>query len=271
MNISFASVQGSGKASEDWAGATSSCAVVLDGITSPPGLEDTGCIHGTPWLVPTIGSELLSLAEQRPELELPEMVGRAIASTAARHADSCDLDAPATPSAAVAMVRAADTLVDFLVLSDVYVVLDTGDDLHVITDVRGHEVVAELRAATFAHPIGTEEHAASRRRMVRQQRLYRNDPDGYWVAAGKPAAAHHAVVGQLERADVRRTAVLSDGAAALVEYGLVDWSKLLDILEREGPASLIQRVRDAEASDIDGVRWPRFKRNDDATAIFCTP
>jgi len=33
---------------------------------------------------------------------------------------------------------------------------------------------------------------------------------------------------------------------------------------------LIARVRDAEQSDPDGVRWPRFKPSDDATAIFCT-
>ena len=34
MNISLASAQGSGKANEDWVGATRSCAIVLDGITS---------------------------------------------------------------------------------------------------------------------------------------------------------------------------------------------------------------------------------------------
>jgi hypothetical protein len=49
MNISFASAQGSGKANEDGAGATSSCAVVLDGITSPPGLEGQGRRHSRRW------------------------------------------------------------------------------------------------------------------------------------------------------------------------------------------------------------------------------
>jgi len=270
MNISLASAQGSGSKNEDWAGATPSVAVVLDGITSPPGLEETGCSHGTPWLVASIGSNLTFLAEQQPTLDLPAMLGQAIATTAARHADTCDLNDPATPSAAVAMVRATSDGLDYLVLSDAVVVIEGRNELRVIADLRGQEVVASERAATFAHPIGSPEHAKARHAMVEVQRSYRNSPDGYWVAAGKPEAASHALTGQVPRSDVRRAAVLSDGAAALVEYGRTDWNGLLDILEHDGPAGLIARVRDAEQSDPDGVRWPRFKPSDDATAIFCT-
>jgi hypothetical protein len=270
VNISLASVQGSGSENEDWAGATPSVAVVLDGITSPPGMEETGCSHGTPWLVRTIGSNLMLLAEQQASLGLPGMLGQAIATTAARHAETCDLDDPATPSAAVAMVRATSSGLDYLVLSDAVVVIEGREDVHVISDLRGQDVIASERAATFAHPIGCPEHAKARQAMVEVQRSYRNAAGGYWVAAGKPEAARHALIGQVPRSDVRRAAVLSDGAAALVDYGLTDWNGLLDILEHDGPAALIGRVRDAEQSDPDGIRWRRFKPSDDATAILCT-
>jgi hypothetical protein len=268
MNVSFASAKGSGIANEDWVGATASVAVVLDGITTPPGMADTGCTHGTTWLVSTLGSNLLLLADQRPDLSLTEILREAIASTAAIHAETCALDAPGTPSAAVAMLRTTENWVDYLVLSDAFVVLDTGDDVQMVADLRGHDVVAELRAATFAHPIGSQEHTKARRAMVDLQRSYRNAPDGYWVVAGKPEAADHAITGQLPRPDVQRAAVLSDGATSLVEYGLTDWKGLLDLLEHEGPQALIHRVRDAERSDPDGIRWPRFKPSDDATAIL---
>jgi hypothetical protein len=33
--------------------------------------------------------------------------------------------------------------------------------------------------------------------------------------------------------------LLSDGGAALVEYGLTDWKGLVNILECEGPTALI--------------------------------
>jgi hypothetical protein len=271
MNVSFASAKGSGDVNEDWVGATESIAIVLDGITTPPGMGDVGCTHGTPWLVAGIGSSVLLRAEQQPDLSLTEMLRRAILDTATRHAETCDLDAPGTPSAGVAILRATDQSLDYLVLYDAFVVIDTGGDVQVVTDLRGQKVVAELRAATFAHPIGSEAHTTNRRAMVELQRSYRNTtPDGYWVAAGRPEAAEHAITGHVPLADVRRSAVLSDGAAALVEYGLTDWNGLLDALELDGPSSMIDRVRDAERTDPGGVRWPRFKVSDDATAIFQT-
>jgi hypothetical protein len=106
--------------------------------------------------------------------------------------------------------------------------------------------------------------------MVDAQRSFRNTTGGYWVAGSKPEAATHAITGQVPMTDVRRAAALSDGAAALVEYGLTDWKGLLDVLEHDGPASLVARVREAERTDPDGKRWPRFKPSDDATAILCT-
>jgi hypothetical protein len=269
MNVSFASAKGSGEVNEDWVGATQSIAIVLDGITTPPGMGDVGCSHGTPWLVASIGSSVLLHAEQQPDLSLTEILRQAIADTAARHAGTCDLNAPGTPSAGVAMLRATDRTLDYLVLSDAFVVIDTGDEVQAITDLRGQEVVADLRAATFAHPIGSEAHAANRRAMVDLQRSYRNAPDGYWVAAGRLEAADRAITGRVALAHVRRAAVLSDGAAALIEYDLADWKGLLDILELHGPATLVQRVRNAERSDPQGIRWPRFKASDDAAAVIC--
>jgi hypothetical protein len=268
MKVSFASERGSGEVNEDWVGATQSIAVVLDGITTPPGMGDVGCVHGTPWLVASIGSSVLLHAEQQPEVSLIESLRQAITDTAARHADTCDLNAPGTPSAGVAMIRTTDRTLDYLVLSDAFVVIDTGDDVQAITDLRGQEVVADLRSATFAHPIGSEAHATNRRAMVELQRSYRNAANGYWVAAGHPAAADHAITGQISLTDVRRAAVLSDGAAALVEYGQADWKDLLGALEHGGPSSVVRDVREAERSDPDGVRWPRFKTSDDATVVF---
>jgi hypothetical protein len=233
-------------------------------------MDDTGCYHGTPWLVRSIGSELIAQAEQHPATTLAGMLRQAIATTADRHAGTCNLNVGSTPSAGVAALHEHDDHVEYLVLSDAFVVLDVDGGVQAHTDLRGQHVVSDLRAATFAHPIGSEAHARNRRAMVDLQRSYRNAPDGYWVAAGKPEAADHALAGKASRSHLRRAAVLSDGAAALVEYGLADWTGLLDILEQEGPGGLIGRVRDAEASDRDGTRWPRFKPSDDATAIFCT-
>jgi hypothetical protein len=94
-------------------------------------------------------------------------------------------------------------------------------------------------------------------------------PGGYWTAAANPEAAHQALVGVVPRENIHRAAVLSDGAASLAEYGLANWTEILDVLQQHGPVELIRRIRAAEASDPFGERWPRYKTGDDATAAVC--
>jgi hypothetical protein len=66
-----------------------------------------------------------------------------------------------------------------------------------------------------------------------------------------------------------RCAVLTDGAARAVHpFGLLDWPNVLDLLEKSGPNEVIRMVRAAEATDVDGARWPRNKQCDDATIVY---
>lgn len=84
---------------------------------------------------------------------------------------------------------------------------------------------------------------------------------------------HRAAIGQVRTRRLalpRDTQILlaSDGFLALVsEYGLYD----LDGLIRragEGLSRLGEELRRTEDGDPDGVRFPRFKRSDDATALL---
>jgi hypothetical protein len=44
-----------------------------------------------------------------------------------------------------------------------------------------------------------------------------------------------------------------------------EWGVYLDLLDKLGPAGLIEQVRSIEVADPDGERYPRRKRHDDAT------
>jgi hypothetical protein len=88
------------------------------------------------------------------------------------------------------------------------------------------------------------------------------------VAAADPAAAGESLTGAVHLHEVRRVAVLSDGAAGLVEFGLAEWEHVLSILAGDGPQALIGEVRRSEATDPRGERWPRYKASDDATAVY---
>lgn len=242
--------------------------VVLDGLSAPKDLP-MGCVHGTPWFVRQLGTNLINLIGDE-EVSLREALRRAIAVVNDLHRDTCALDQEAVPASTVVMIRERGRFLDYLVLSDNVLVLDLGTaGIETIVDKRVEETAAEEMQAALQGPTGTPEHAARVSKLVSVQRHLRNTPGGYWVAATNPAAADEAITGSVELARVRQAALLTDGASRLVDsFGILTWADLLTLLRTEGPATLIARTREAELSDPTGERWPRFKRSDDATAAY---
>jgi hypothetical protein len=268
VNVTFGHAAGSRHSDEDWIATSPEAVVLLDGLSTPEGCQ-TGCLHGTPWYVRQLGTQLLHLLATNGEPFPREALARAIETVAHSHADTCDLSHPGMPSATVALLHAGPTNVQCLVLSDALIVIDTLDGVEVVTDPTVNKIATEQRHAVLRERIGTPEHTLAKQTMVIEQQRQRNVPGGYWVAAADPDAATHAVIRTIPCHAIRRAAVLSDGAAVLVDYGLADWSDVLDILQNAGPADLIRRIRQAEASDPLGERWPRYKTGDDATAALC--
>jgi hypothetical protein len=87
-----------------------------------------------------------------------------------------------------------------------------------------------------------------------------------------PEAAYHAKTASFPRWAVRSMAVFSDGATRPVDQmSLYDWRGYLDLLDKIGPRGLIERVREVELSDPNGIRFSRTKRHDDATLVQYLP
>ena len=249
---------------EDWVSATTALTVVLDGATVR---TDTGCRHGVAWYVTELGSALAKNAAN-PGWSLVSALSGAIGHVASLHA-GCELDHPATPSAAVGVLRWNDDVVEYLSLGDVTIVLDTGDGPCVITDDRVEATAVRERRAADRFPIGSPEKAEALLAMKRAELSSRNRPGGYWIAAADPAISEHAVTGGVAISGLRRAAMLTDGAARMVTlFKKWTWDELLDVLESAGPAQVIRRTRELERLDPAGDIWPRNKRSDDATLIF---
>lgn len=246
MRITYATEATPGRQNEDYVVAGPEWVVVLDGATAKPGV-DSGCVHGPGWLVRQLAGVLAERLAVEDEAPLPDLLAEAIKATGEAHADTCDLNNPDSPSATVAMLRRRGGVVDWLVLADAAVVLQTDDQVRAVIDDR----VDRLPAYT-----------------VEAVRAARNSPGGFWVAGNRPEAAYESLTGELPAERVRRAAVLSDGAARLVRpFGLTDWEGLLDALDEAGPAEVIRRTREAERT----AELERGKRHDDATAVFARP
>jgi hypothetical protein len=199
---------------------------------------------------------------------LKSCLASAIEDVARLHFDTCDLANPGTPQSTVAVVRVRDSELEWLVLADSVIILDLGGKLRAISDDRVEGAAQAQRDEALRSHVGTTEHNQSVSRLVQTQRSVRDQPGGYWVAAADPAAASESLTGAAELSTVRGVAVLSDGAARLVEFGLAGWEQILSTLGEDGPRSLIEEVRRVEATDLRGDQWPRYKARDDATAAY---
>jgi hypothetical protein len=158
---------------------------------------------------------------------------------------------------------------DYLVLGDVAVVLDTASGLHVIVDERVTATAKAARDEADRWPIGSPEKAEALLAMKSGELAARNREGGFWTAAADPAAADHSLTGRLPIGRVTRAAVATDGATRAVTFGLVaGWAEFLNVLEETGPANVIAQVRDLERADPTGLRRPRNKASDDATAVY---
>jgi hypothetical protein len=250
VEIVAASEPTPGQANEDFVITGPDWALVLDGATTRRDV-DTGCIHDVPWFVSHLGTEFARLLGTAAERSLDDTVADAITATRRLHEHTCDLANPDSPSATVAAIRAHDGCLDYLTLADSPLILEASGQIQAVADDR-----------TARLPDYSTEGV----------RAARNSPGGFYVASTLADAAYQAVRGSLPATTVRRAALLSDGAARLVErFHLADWSELLDLLDNQGPAELIRRTRQAERAETEAERaGRRGKKHDDATAVLMT-
>jgi hypothetical protein len=161
---------------------------VLDGATVPEGF-DTGCVHGPAWYVRHLAARIGLAVAARPAATLMSSLAAAILAVRADHGGECDLDHPGTPSSTVCLLREGGDQVDYLVLCDSPLVLDTGDRVDVVSDDRLETALADLRRTAAALPDGDVDPATRFSRAVTVQRTRMNRTHGYWAAASDRDAA----------------------------------------------------------------------------------
>lgn len=225
--------------------------VVLDGVTPPAG--GTGCRHSVPWYTARLGGALTELTVSLPDVPLSDVLARAITRTAEAHAQTCDLSHPRTPQATVTLARWTPDAVDYLLLADSALLVESPDGT----------VTALLDDRLARIP------AAARTSDAVIDATLRNKEGGFWTAAADPSVAARAVTGTLPRDRVRSLTALTDGAARWVEkFREGDWSQCLALVRKEGARSLVARVRALETADRDRrTHLRRGKTHDDATVV----
>ena len=157
MQVSMATSAGHDRPNEDFVGAVPGAVVLLDGA-GIPGMESV-CSHGVAWYAHTLGATLLGLLSRGPGEDLVTALGDAIGQVAGQHRHTCDLASPISPQATVAVVRYDEERLDYLVLADVFVVLDSpASGRQVLTDPREVDARNDVSAALDGLTAGSAEH-----------------------------------------------------------------------------------------------------------------
>ena len=204
-----------GRSNEDFVAASTDVVLLVDGAGIPR--TESICRHGVAWYAHTLGAALL-VGLTRVETDPVGALADAIDQVAAQHRHTCDIANPSSPQATVAMVRAGADRVDYLVLADVFVVLDPIEAAPVVvTDPREVGVRDACSALLQGLPVGTPEIDRVRSGVVEALRARRNQPGGYWVAKDDPHAATEAVTGTAQLHDLNGVALLSNGASRIVD------------------------------------------------------
>ncbi len=270
MKISTATSPGHvGRPNEDFVGDVAGAVVLLDGA-GIPGTEAI-CRHGAAWYSHTLGATLLRRLAREGGTDLVSALADSIDEVAGHHSHTCDIANPSSPQSTVAIVRFEDDRADFLVLADVYVVLDMVDARpQVLTDTREVSVRRECTAALHGLPAGTLEYEQSQQSVIDALRARRNQPGGYWIAKDDPHAATQAVTGSVPLGRLNGAALLSNGASRIVDpYQLSEWPTVLELLRTRGPDEILRQIREAETEVAGSL--PGFHDSDDATVAYCEP
>lgn len=111
---------------EDFAAVAPGAAVLLDGVTCPPG-ADTGCVHDVAWYARKLGGALLAAIVADPPVSLRAALATAVTEVRGLHEHTCDLANPATPRSTVTAARVTPAGFDLLALGDSSVAADYAD------------------------------------------------------------------------------------------------------------------------------------------------
>ncbi|RYE29146.1 MAG: hypothetical protein EOP23_22105 [Hyphomicrobiales bacterium] len=277
--LSQASEKGSAAYNEDIAGASGSCAWIIDGSAFFSGAARTPGESEGAWLVRRI--DAIIRADAPAELDLPtwaEGLERQLrddyATLGEGHPERQAGEGPSAVFGLVRLRRDGDACrVEGAVIGDVSILLRDGDRVVRWTDPSSSPFEARTIAAATAegHRPGEVIPPQAMEQILRNRRSL-NRAGGYWAI--NPGLSWRSGL-RLFSAEISpdATALLaSDGFMRLVDViAHHDEAGLMDAVARIGTAGVIAELRGLESDDPLAQRFRRVKIHDDATALLVTP
>jgi hypothetical protein len=178
------------------------------------------------------------------------------------------------PYASMMFVRATEKGIEALWFGDcVALVKRPGSDVEIAGDAFDKRAAESRRVAMLARAKGLAPAAGINRpeflSALRTARNSVNTDKGGWLFGPNAQAADHVRGTHIDAPAGTSLLLASDGFLALAsDYGLYDAASLVEAARTRGLETLGRELRLTEEADPEGLRFPRFKKSDDATAVL---
>jgi len=177
------------------------------------------------------------------------------------------------PSSSIIVLKWHEHNIEYFSLGDSPLMIQNGDSLEEITD----KIVPSLDAKVFnaikqaieEHNITSWEAKKFVQPMLKEHRMMLNTEEGYWILGFDAKAVSKAFQGILNINEPTKILMASDGFSAFVDkYHQVEKKDFISRVEDNGLVWICNQIRDVENLDNDGIKYPRYKKSDDSSAIF---
>lgn len=178
-----------------------------------------------------------------------------------------------TPAASMMLIVEAsepDPALEFLWFGDCAALVAQGDGpvtvVGQVFDSKSGESDAARRAAQASNKPSTQRQHHLDDLRARRNRI---NSGNSWLFTPVEKAAAHAARRVMALAPGTHILLASDGFLALAsDYGAYSADSLMQAARTRGLPALAEELRAIEQADADGVKFPRFKTSDDATALL---
>ncbi|QZY57289.1 protein phosphatase 2C domain-containing protein [Crassaminicella profunda] len=177
------------------------------------------------------------------------------------------------PSSSIVVLKWHEGGLEYFSLGDVVLIVEQEEKIQTIMDEKvtrlDDHVFKSMKELMVKEKMNVGQAKEELMDLIISNRLLKNTEDGYWILGFDEIAAKKGLCGKIKVDKNTKVLIASDGFSALSDkYDYINRNELIKEIEKTGVEQLYHTLRYIEEKDSDGIYYPRFKKNDDASAIY---